>query len=215
MKKLAIGCGLALLITCVAAAGIAFYAYRKVSTTLAQFAELGNVSDIEREVRNRSTFTPPATEVLTEAQVAKLVQVQTFIRQKLGDQFKVFESKYKALADKKDATVLDAPMIIGAYRDLAAGWMEAKRNQVEALNAADLSLDEYRWIRDQAYRALGRPYMDFDISKFVEDAKRGVSSQGAEIRGAVEPAGPEANQKLVEKFRKILEDNLALASFGL
>ena len=215
MKKLAIGCGLALLITGIAAAGIAYYLYRQVSTTVAQFAEFANVSDIEQNVRNRTTFTPPATEVLTEAQVEKLVQVQTLVRQKLGEQIKVFESKYKALADKKDATVADAPMILSAYRDLAAGWMEAKRNQVEALNTVNLSLDEYRWIRHQAYRALGQPFMDLDITKLIDDARRGVSSQGAEVRGAVGPEGPEANQKLVEKFRKTLEDNLALASFGL
>ncbi|CAN5846977.1 hypothetical protein BH18ACI5_BH18ACI5_30160 [soil metagenome] len=43
MKKFAIGCGIALLLTGIAAAGVAFYVYRQVSSTFTQFAELGKV----------------------------------------------------------------------------------------------------------------------------------------------------------------------------
>ncbi len=214
MKKLAIGCGLALLITGIAGAGVAYYVYRQVSTTVAQFAELGKISDIEKDVRNRVSFTPPTTEELTEAQLQKLVQVQTHIRQKLGEEMKAFEAKYRTLAEKKEATLADAPALLNAYRDLAATWMDAKRSQVEALNNANMSLDEYRWIRNQAYRALGQPFVDLDIAKIIEDAKRGVSDQAGQLRGALGPDGPEANRKLVEKFKKLLEDNIALASFG-
>ena len=215
MKKLAIGCGLALLITGIAAAGVAFYVFRQVSTTVAQFAELGKLSDIEKDVRNKVSFTPPSTEELTEAQLEKLVKVQTHVRQKLGEQMKTFEVKYRALAEKKDATLADAPELLNAYRDLAATWMDAKRSQVEALNNANLSLDEYRWIRHQAYRALGQPFVDLDIARIMDEAKRGVTAQAGELRGAIGPDGPEVNRKLVEKFKKFLEDNIALASFGL
>ena len=215
MKKLAIGCGLALLITGIAAAGVAYYLYRQVSTTVAQFAELGKLSDIERDVRNRTSYTPPATEELSEAQLEKLVQVQTHVRQKLGEQIKTFEAKYRTLAEKKDATLADAPALLNAYRDLAATWMDAKRSQVEALNNANMSLDEYRWIRNQAYRALGQPFLDLDIAKIIDEAKRGATEQAGQLRGAIGPDGPEANRKLVEKFKKFLEDNIALASFGL
>ncbi len=214
MKKLAIGCGVALLITGIAGAGVAYYVYRQVSTTVAQFAELGRIADIEKDVRNRVSFTPPSTEELTEAQLEKLAQVQTHVRQKLGERIKAFEAKYQALAEKKDATLADAPALLNAYRDLAATWMDAKRSQVEALNNANLSLDEYRWIRTQAYRALGQPFVDLDIAKIIEDAKRGVTEQAGQLRGAIGPDGPEANRKLVEKFKKLLEDNIALASFG-
>jgi hypothetical protein len=215
MKKLAIGCGLAVLVTGIAAAGVAYYVYHQVSSTVAQFAELGKISDLEREVRNRVSFTPPSTEELSEAQLEKLVQVQTHVRQKLGEHIKAFEAKYRTLAEKKDATLADAPALLSAYRDLAATWMDAKRSQVEALNNANLSIEEYRWIRNQAYRALGQPFVDLDIAKVVENAKRGVTEQAGQLRGAIGPDGPEANRKLVEKFKKFLEDNIALASFGL
>ena len=215
MKKLAIGCGVALLITGICAAGAAYYVYRQVSTTVAEFAKLGSLTEIERDVRNRDTFTPPPSEELSAAQVEKLVQVQTHIRQKLGAQMKTFEEKYQAVAEKKDHTLADAPALLQAYRDLAATWMDAKRTQVEALNTANLSLDEYRWIRDQAYRALGQPFVDLDIAKIIEDAKDGVTRQEGELRGAIGPEGPATNRKLVEKYKKTLEENIALASFGL
>jgi hypothetical protein len=217
MKKLALGCGVVLLLTGVVAAGVAYYVFRQVSSVVTQFAELSQVPDIERGVRKRGPFNPPPDAILTERQVEQLVQVQQEVRRRLGEHMKAFEAKYHQLAEKHDATLADAPALLQAYGDLARTWLDAKRVQVEALNAADLSLEEYRWIRDQAYRAVGQPFLDLDIAKLVEDARRGVSSSETvgQLKGAIGAAGPEANKKLVERVKKILEDNLALASFGL
>ena len=217
MKKLAIGCGIALLVTGIAAAGVAFYVYRQVSSTFAQFAELGQIPELERSIRNQSPFTPPATAELTEAQVEKLVQVQTEVRRRLGQQMAAFEARYKTLVEKEQASFTDAPALLRAYGDLARTWLDAKRGQVHALNTAGLSLEEYRWIREQAYRALGQPFVDLDIGRLVEEVRRGVTTtdSAGELRGSVGPTGPEGNLKLIERVKKQLEENLALASFGL
>ena len=142
----------------------------------AQLQELDRVPEIERGVRTRSAYVPPASNEITTSQVEKLVKVQALVRQRLGQRFTELEVKYKALMDKKDATVVDLPALLGAYRDVAAAWMEAKRSQVDALNAVDLSLDEYKWIREQCYRALGAPYMDFDVAKIVEQIRGGATN---------------------------------------
>jgi hypothetical protein len=216
MKKFAIGCGIVLLLLGISAAGAAYYVYNRVSSTLTQFAELGQVPELERSVRNKSAFVPPVSEELTDSQIEKLLKVQADVRQRIGQQMAAFEAKYKTLAEKETANVTDVPALLAAYRDLAKTWMEAKRSQIEALNAAELSLEEYRWIREQAYRALGMAYVDLDIARFVDDAKRGVtSSEPGRLRGAIEPSGPETNRTRIEKFRKLLEQNVALASFGL
>jgi hypothetical protein len=216
MKKLAVGCGIVLLVVGLAGAGAAYYLYRQVSSTVAQFAELGQIPDLERNIRNRTPFTPPASEELTDSQIEKLVQVQSEVRRRIGERMKDFQARYKTLAEKDDATIVDAPALMRAYSDLAAAWLEAKRGQIEALNSAGLSLDEYRWIRDQAYRALGQPFVDLDIAKIVDEARRGISSETAgQLRGSMGPAGPESNRALIERFKKQLEENLALASFGL
>jgi hypothetical protein len=216
MKKLLIALLVLFLLAGVAAVGVGYYVYRQVRSTVTQFAELGQVPEIERGVRARGGYAPPPSEELTESQVARLVKVQEAVRARLGERIAEFERKYKALSEKEQAALSDAPSIIAAYRDLATMLLDAKRAQVDALNQADLSLEEYRWIRSQAYRALGAPYVDLDIGRLIEDAKSGKStSEPGQLQGALGPAGPEVNRKLIEGVKKQLEQNLALASFGL
>jgi hypothetical protein len=216
VKKLALGCGVALLVTAIAGGLVAYYVYRQFSSAVTQFAELAQLPELERSVRNREPFVPPASEELSDAQIEKLLQVQAQVRQRLGEQMAAFEAKYRTLTQKEHASLSDAPAVIAAYRDLAATWLEAKRSQVEALNAAGLSLEEYRWIRDQAYRAVGMAFVDLDVGRLVDEAQRGLSSETAgQLLGALEPSGPESNRARLARFKKQLEENLALASFGL
>jgi hypothetical protein len=216
MKKLAIGCGVVALVIGVTAAGIGYYALMKVRGTVTQFAELAKIPDIEREVRVKGPFTPPASGVLTASEVARLLQVQKRVRDRLGENAARFERTYKSLADKKEATAADFPALMSAYRDLAAMWLDAKRTQVAALNETGLSLDQYRWIRSAAYQAIGAPLVDVDFARIAADVKAGVqTAMPGSFEGVFRGAAPAANVKLVEKYRKQLEDNLALASFGL
>jgi hypothetical protein len=215
MKKLAIGCGIVLLVVGIAGAGIVYWGYTKVKSTVAQLAELGQVADIEKGVNNKSAFVPPDSRELTASQVDKLVQIQARVRQHLGASGAAIERNYKSLMDKKEATVTDLPALLGAYKDMAKALIDAKRAQVEALNEAGLSLDEYRWIRTESYRALGVPFVDLDFSRISERTRQGQTAGTLQLNGAVGDKGPESNVKLVEKYRKALEDYMALASFGL
>ena len=148
------------------------------------------------------------------------LEVQGRIRSLLGTRFGEFQTKYAELTRRMDehkGTVLDAPAVIGAYRDLATLYVDAKKAQVTALNDAGLSLEEYRWVRGQAYAALGIPMADADISKMIEAATSGRDGGGATV-GDQSPhasAAPETNKALVEPHRKALEDNVALGFFGL
>ncbi|HVJ27300.1 MAG TPA: hypothetical protein VM493_07135 [Vicinamibacterales bacterium] len=215
IKKIALGCGLALVLTGIVAAGLAYYAYRQVSSTFGQFAVLNETPELEKSVRNQEAYVPPPSEELTEAQVEKLVKVQADVRKRLGDRMAAFEAQYKALLAKEEPSLGDGPKILQAYADLASSWMDAKRAQVEALNVTGLSLEEYRWIRNQSYRALGQPFVDMDVSKIIESAKSGAQSTIGELRGSLGPDGPAANQERIARFKKMLQENLALASFGL
>lgn len=218
MKKLAIGCGLIALVLGAAVVGVTYYGYMKVRSTMSQFAELSKVPQIERDIRVKTPFAAPASRELTASQIERLVQVQAKIRERIGRDGAVFERNYKELANKKNTTVTDLPALLSAYRDLAAGWIDAKRAQVDALNEAGLSLAEYRWIRLESYRALGIPFMDIDFGELATNLQQQGGGERAAEKALTplsgEPA-PEANKKLVERFRKQLEDNVALASFGL
>jgi len=217
MKKIAIGCGVIAIVVLIAAAVATYFLVGKVQSTVAEFSALGEIPQIERGVRNTDAFTAPATGELTEGQVTRLVTVQDQIRSLVGTRFTEFESKYKALSERMNrdrGSLFDAPAVINAYRDLAQTFVEAKRAQVTALNDAGLSLDEYRWIRTQAYAALGVP-TDFDMSRMIEDIKQGREPQRPADGVTVGPRGPEANKALVEPHRKSLEANAALPFFGL
>jgi hypothetical protein len=217
MKKFAIGCLVVVVLLGIVGAGIAYYAFRQAQTMFSQFAELGQVPEIERSVRARGPYTPPASGELTPEQLDRLLRVQAQVRKQLGARFATMQQKYKALSEKENPTIADLPALMAAYRDLSEAWLAGKRTQVEALNEANLSLEEYRWIREQAYRALGTPYLDFDVGKLVDHIRSGSSGniQPGELRGSIGPSGPESNRTLVEPVKKQLEENLALASFGL
>jgi hypothetical protein len=216
MKKLAIGCLIVLAVGAAAAGGVAYWGYLKIRSTVSQFAELAKVPDIERSVRVQTPFHPPESGELSAKQVEQLLTIQGRVREHLGNSFATMERTYKSLADKKEATVTDMPAIISAYRDLAAAWLEAKRTQVDALNQAGISMAEYRWVRTQAYRSLGIPFMDVDFSRMAAEAQRsGKMTAEMPLPGVPTAGGPPATVKLLEPHRKQLEDYIPLVAFGL
>jgi hypothetical protein len=221
MKKLAIGCGLALIVLLVAGGIATWVVVNKVKETVGEFAVLGEIPEIERQVRNTAPYAPPGNGELSADQVSRYVRVQEHVRRELGARVDALNQQYKDLSDRlnrDEGSVLDMPQMIAAYRDLARTFVDAKRMQVQALNDANFSLEEYDWVRRQVYAAAGLPFVDMDVSAFIQDLQQGeVSPEAgrAHVDGALEPAGPESNRDLVEPHRKLLEDNAALAFFGL
>jgi hypothetical protein len=214
VKKLAIGCVVLLALGVVGAGGASYYAYRKVSSTFAGFAELGSLPALERSVRNQRPFTPPPSGEPSQAQVARLLEIQGAVRGRLGAKADEIERRYHRLLAKDKATAVDLPELLSAYRDLAGGYLDAKRAQVDALNGAGLSLAEYRWIRSRSYAALGMPLLDVDVSGMIEDVKAGrePAMPAARLTGDSASAALRAR---VEPHRKALEANVGLAFFGL
>jgi hypothetical protein len=143
------------------------------------------------------------------------VEVQQAVRARLGKRADEIEHRYRLLLAKDSATVVDLPELISAYRDLASAYVDAKRAQVEALNRAGVSLEEYRWTRSRAYAALGMPLMDVDVSGIIEDVKAGRQPAGPAYRLTAASTGSPAVRKLVEPHRQALEANVGLAFFGL
>ncbi len=156
MKKIAIGCGIVLVVVAIAVGVGSWYAIHKVKETFAGFADLAKVPDIEKGVTNSTPYSPPDSGELTQAQVTRFLAVQDHVKQTLGTRYKELDAKYKALSErinKKQDTALDFPEVVAAYRDLASMYVEAKRAQVDALNQNSFSLSEYKWVRKQAYLA--------------------------------------------------------------
>ncbi len=215
MKKLAIGCGVLLLLGMVGAGGASYYAYHKVSSAFAGFAELGSLPHLERSVKNQRPFTPPAAGEPSQAQIDRLLEIQGNVRARLGARADEIEHRYRRLLAKDSVTAVDVPELVSAYRDLAAAYMDGKRAQVEALNRAGLSLDEYRWIRSEAYGALGMSLLEVDVSRIIDDVKAGRPPATPASRLTTPASASPALRTRVEPHRKTLEANIGLAFFGL
>jgi hypothetical protein len=219
MKKLAIGCGIVLVLALIALGIGVFWVAHKAQTVIAGFSELKNIPSLDKQIRNTTVFSPPTSGELSAEQVSRYIAVREQVRQQLGSRARELDTQYKALAermDKHQQTPLDFPQMIEAYKDLAGLYVLGKRAQVSALNDKNLSLSEYRWIQQQAYTALGMPFVDMDISKMIEDAQSGRSSGPSEhMAPELAPAASDKNKSLVEPHRKLLEDSASLSFLGL
>jgi len=215
MKKLAIGCAVFVLLCVVGGAVGSYVVYHKVRSTIAGFAELRKVPELERSVQNQVPYQPPSNGELSPSQLQRYLAVQQTVRARLGAQATVFERNYHRLLSKKEATALDMPELVAAYRDLAGVYMDGKRAQVDALNKGGFSLAEYRWVRTQSYAALGVPMMYFDVSRMVEDVQAGRTPAPPNRVIPLGPSGPPANQKLVKPYEKPIVDYAPYGFFGL
>ena len=58
-------------------------------------------------------------------------------------------------------------------------------------------------------------YESDQAAAFDLAASEDTTIEPGQVLGSIGPAGPESNRKLIEPFKKQLEENLPLASFGL
>jgi hypothetical protein len=217
MKKFAIGCAIVLVVLLVAGSIGGYFLYKKFVGPMAEFVtNIQKVAEIEKEVKNTSSFTAPDNGELTEEMVARFVKAQTSIQGKLGKKMESLKATYDKLDQAKKAEGRDASVSegMGALRDLASLFLEGKRAQVEAMNQNGFSMQEYEWVRTQVYAAVGVVAAGFDLKKIAEQAKDGNvdSLQGVE-KGSL-PDVPEKNKELVAPHEKQLKEWAPLAFFG-
>jgi hypothetical protein len=222
MKKVAIGCAVLLVLGVVGAAGASYFAYHKVTSAVAPLSELGSLAGIERSIRKQEPYTPPASGDPSPAQVERLLEVQRAVRARLGARADEFYNRYRRYFEPVDgATVplggaVDSALVgLRMSLDLAGLYVDGKRAQVDALNRADLSLGEYRWTRSRVYAALGVPLLEVDIPGIIADVKEGRQPATPAYQMTEGPTGSPTVRKLVEPHRKVLEENVGLAFFGL
>jgi hypothetical protein len=222
MKKLVIGCGVLLALGMAGAAGASYFAYRKVTSAVAPLSGLSSLPEIERSIRKRGPYTPPASGEPSAAQIERLLEVQHAVRARLGTRADEFYHRYRRYFEPVDGatapvggTVDSATLGLRMSLDLAGIYVDGKRAQVDAINRAGVSLEEYRWTRSRVYAALGVPLLEIDIPGILAEVQEG--RQPATPAHPVTEAlpGSPAVQRLVGPHRKMLEENVGLAFFGL
>lgn len=215
MKKLAIGCLIVAVVLVVVGGTLGyFFIWRPASGYIASFRQLGEMTALDKQVTSTASFTPPASGELTADLVGRFVKVQETMEQGLGPTFAELKTKYDALekvmkSEKREATMLEG---LNALKDLATIIVQAKRSQVQGLNAAGFSLDEYRWVRGEVYAAADLALAQLDFSAIAEAARQG----GDIVKPAPAPKEiPAVNRELVAPYVEKLKEWIALGFFGL
>ncbi|WP_395794696.1 hypothetical protein [Aquimonas sp.] len=120
------------------------------------------VAQLEGQVRNRAPYSGAEDGRLGHSEVERFVAVQQAIADRLGDRWTQLDQKYRELKDRQqqDGREPGVQDMFVAYADLSALIVEAKQAQVDALNAQDMSLEEFRWVRAQAFASIGLAISD-------------------------------------------------------
>lgn len=171
------------------------------------------LAQLESGVRRQQAYEPPANGQLSLSQVQRLLRVQRTVRQGLGSRYAAIESRLRQLSDRFSAQQqLDYRAALDLFRDSGALILEAKRLQVQSLNAQGFSLEEYRWVRSQVYGALELGLPRLDPQKLLSQIASGNFNPQTALEAP--PSNP-ANRRLVRPYSKELREFYALTWFGL
>jgi len=194
-KKIALGC-LGVLLLLSLAGGIIVYRFVIVpGRSMMQSAEaLQQLEALNEDVRNQQPFSAP--EQLSAEQVARFMTVQRQLLEQLEGRLSEFEARYEQ-SNQEDMNMTE---VMQVWQDFAGVLVDAKRAQVDALNATNFSLAEYAWVRQQVLTAFG--YRNVTQLPGVEQpmADNSVSAEAIE---------------LVRPHQALLEETIILSVFGL
>lgn len=173
MKKWLVGCLVTGLILLVLGGGLFYWlVWPRISSAgsdfVGQIDSLKKIGEAEQAVKNQASFTAPADGKLSIAQVTAFVTIQQTILDKMGADFALMEEKYKNMGETTTPETAGLKDVMGAYADITGLMAKAKEAQVAGLNAQNMSMEEYRWIRDQASTAL--PFLTMGVDTPAPDA---------------------------------------------
>lgn len=218
MKNWLIGCLVTGVLLVVLVCGAAYwFIWRPISAAaggdvMGQVSELKKIGEAEQAVKNKSSYTAPADGKLSPAQVAAFVTVQQTISDRMGPDFAVLEEKVKKMNEMENKSAEpDFKDIMGGFADMTKLIAKAKQVQVEGLNAQNMSMEEYRWIRDQVNAAL--PYLAVDMPSTGIDADSAtagdvVPDENADAEKTVEEAIAKAQEAAQKAAAEAVQDSI-------
>lgn len=204
-KKAVMGCLVAVVAVLAIGGGLAYYyVVRPLTNTVRAGAELTRLAELDRQVTNRASFNAPADSLLKESDVERFMQVTSMVMGGLQNRATELEAKYQGLRQGNPSV----RQIINAYADIIQLVVSAKEQQVQALNAAGFSLEEYAWVRGAVLQATGHNIAQVDLSALAQgEVEERVRTAGATV--------PAANVELVAPYTDRIGEYVGLAMFGL
>ena len=156
----------------------------------------------EHRVLDVHAYQPPTDGGLDSDQFQRFLVAQRDMRQTMEGEFDTLKARFEAMnadiqAEERDMNFSE---LFGAYQGLGELLLKAKGAQVEALNRYNFSLQEYLYVRNQSFRALGE---EVSVASFGDQAQ---FSEGRLPEDVIEMVAPH-RQELMEGY--------ALAWFGI
>jgi len=205
MGKVLGGCLIVLTVLVVGGGAVGYYMFVKPYTELAGAAVryVQEYEQLNAAIENRDPYRPGPNQSLEPEALQRMLAVHERMRTTMAGRLAVLEARYRQIEnDRERGANLSLAEVMTAYRDLGELYMEAKRAQVDALNAERLSLEEYHWIRNQAYLALNR-----NVAV--------VSAPEADQRPHGAQQVTRETEQLVSDYREALLESYMFAWFGL
>lgn len=217
MKKWLIGCLVTGLILLALGGGLFYWLVwphisGAGSDIMGQVSDLKKLGEAEQSVKNQSSYTAPVDGKLSPAQVTAFVAVQQTISDKMGPDFALMEEKFKKMDQMENKPAEpDLKDIMGGFADMTKLMAKAKQAQAEGLNAQNMSMEEYRWIRDQVSAAL--PYLTMDVTAPVTDvepvtAADKVTDENVVAEEAVKQAIAKAQEAAQEAAKQAVQESI-------
>jgi len=221
MKKLLVGCLVILVLGAIVVGVGSYFLYRAASPLIqdarSYYEGMSQLSELDRKIENTDAHTPPASGELTAAQVQRFVRVQQHVRKALGQRMTEIEEKYRHLKANSESSVPVAMTdLLSGLRDITGVYVDARRYQVEALNAERFSQPEYEWVRDRVFQAGGMEVTSrIDVEKLAEAVRRGTGIEDIGTDRLPRPNVPARNRELVKPYVDQMDDWIPLVFFGL
>jgi hypothetical protein len=218
VKKILAGCLVILVLGGVMLAVGAYFVYRAASPMVesarTMFDGLSQVAELEKDIKNRNSYTAPGSGELQKEQVDRFARVQDSMRKSMGQRFDEIEAKYEYL--KNSSAQPSFTELMGSLREMAGLIVDARRAQVNALNQENFSSDEYSWVKTRVYQAAGIELTNsIDFEKIAEAAREGTGLDGIRVPDQPIASVPEKNRELVKPHMDRMDEWMPLAFFGL
>lgn len=205
MPKILAGC-LIVVVVLVGAGGTAGYFFFikpawEFVTDVEEFAR--EFSELNEQVDHTERYQPPEDGSISAEQFQRFLVAQRDMREGMEGRMGELEEQFETLQqeiDREDREPTIAEMA-SAYRGLGELLLGAKRVQVEALNRYNFSLQEYYYVRNQTYRALGQEVA--------------VASYGDQSMQTRTWQVPDEVVEMVSPHREELMEGYAFAWFGM
>ena len=205
MPKILIGC-LLVLVLVVGGGGLAGYFFvikpgYDFVTDVQSFVR--EYTELNEQVDRTERYQPPADGSISAEQFQRFLVAQRDMRDAMEGRMSELKEQFETMqADiDRDEREVSLTEMATAYRGLGELLLDAKRAQVEALNRYNFSLQEYMYVRNQTYRAIGQ---DVAVAAYGDQA---MQTRTREV--------PQETVEMVAPHREELLESYAFAWFGM